>query len=93
MREFRTYRSVRGVPAELALLAQVALLRKEFFIDARRDAHTLLSFPDISLGGETTLIALHRWAGVGGSIGLAELSALAREAEHHAAKPPVFGGL
>jgi hypothetical protein len=78
--------------ADLALLAHVAVLRGEFLTGARREARALLELPDTGLGDEATLIALHRWVGIGGSIGLVELSTLAREAEDRAAQPPSIRG-
>ena len=66
---------------------EVTLLKKEFLVQAREEARALLSMADIDLGGEPAFRTLHRWAGVGRSIGLAPVTSLAREAECHSQQP------
>jgi two-component system cell cycle response regulator DivK len=74
------------------LVKELLLLKNEFLTETRREARALLSMPDIDLGEEPTFRALHRWAGVGRSIGLAPVTDLAREAECHAHQPHTIRG-
>lgn len=78
--------------SEIMANPEVVLLKSAFLTEARREARALLSMPDSDLGGEPALKTLHRWAGVGRSIGLAPVTSLAREAGSHAQQPPALRG-
>jgi CheY-like chemotaxis protein len=71
---------------------EISLLKNEFLTDARREARAFLSMPDIDLGEEPTFRALHRWAGIGKSIGLAPVTDLARAAGCHSQQPVAVRG-
>lgn len=69
--------------AELANSPAIARLKSDFISQTTREARALLSLPDFDLGDDLTFKTLHRWKGMGTSIGLAGLTNLAREAELH----------
>jgi two-component system, cell cycle response regulator DivK len=71
---------------------EISLLKNEFLADARREARAFLSMPDIDLGEEPTFRTLHRWAGIGKSIGLAPVTDLARAAGCHSQQPVAVRG-
>jgi hypothetical protein len=66
--------------SEIVANPEVMLLKNEFLTEARREALAFLSMADIDLGEDPTFRTLHRWAGIGKSIGLGPVTDLAREA-------------
>jgi two-component system cell cycle response regulator DivK len=77
----RGYLGARAGDSEAAIGPEIARLREEWLIQVGSELRTLLALPDIDLGGPATFSALHRWAGFAGSVGLANVTVLAREAE------------
>jgi two-component system cell cycle response regulator DivK len=73
--------------SEIAANPEVMLLKDEFLTESRREARAFLAMPDIDLGEEATFRTLHRWAGIGKSIGLGAVTDLAREAGCHSQLP------
>jgi two-component system, cell cycle response regulator DivK len=69
--------------AQLADSPEIVRLKSDFIRQTSREARALLSLPDFDLGDDPTFKTLHRWKGIGSSIGLAGLTDLARKAEFH----------
>jgi len=78
--------------SEHATGLEIALLKNQFLISARREARALLSLPDSDLGDRPTFTTLHRWEGMGASIGLAAVTDLAQQAGSHSRQPPALRG-
>jgi CheY-like chemotaxis protein len=84
----------RGESRDTALAdsPEMTRLRSDFILQTRKDARALLLLPDFDLGDDLTFKILHRWKGIGTSIGLPGLTNLAREVESHSLKArPVRG--
>jgi two-component system, cell cycle response regulator DivK len=78
----------------LADSPEIARLKSDFISQTRREVRDLLLLPDFDLGDDLTFKTLHRWKGMGSSIGLPGLTDLAREAESHSRQArPVRGPL
>jgi two-component system cell cycle response regulator DivK len=91
---YQQERADESTDAELPNSPEIAQLKTDFISQTRREAHALLSLPDFDLGDELTFKTLHRWKGMGSSIGLAGVTHLAREAESHSPEArPVRGSL
>lgn len=90
--QVRKYLKVPANDPEAVTCPAAALIKNEFLITGRNEARALLSLPDPDLCGPATHLALHRWAGIGGSIGLDALTDLAREGEELSGEPPAVRG-
>jgi len=97
VREYRERHLGNQEPVGEAALVdspEIARLKSDFIFQSRREARALLLLPDFDLGGDLTFKTLHRWKGMGSSIGLGGLTDLAREAESHSREArPVRGTL
>jgi two-component system cell cycle response regulator DivK len=78
--------------SENATGPEIVLLKNQFLISALREARALLSLPDSDLGDQPTFTTLHRWEGVGGSIGLTAVTDLASQAGSHSGQSPAVRG-
>jgi len=78
--------------SENATGPEIALLKNQFLISARREARALLSLPDSDLGDRPTFTTLHRWEGMGASIGLPAVTDLASQAGSHSHQPSEVRG-
>jgi len=86
--------SAESRDAALADSPEIAQLRSDFISQTRREAGAFLLLPDFDLGDDLAFKTLHRWKGMGSSIGLPGLTDLAREAESHSREArPVRGPL
>jgi two-component system, cell cycle response regulator DivK len=73
---------------------EIVQLKSDFISQTRREVRALVLLPDFDLGDDLTFKTLHRWKGMGSSIGLPGLTDLAREAESHSRQArPVRGPL
>lgn len=91
---YRQERLTESADAELADSPEIARLKTDFISQTKREARALSLLPDFDLGDDLTFKTLHRWKGMGSSIGLSGLTDLAREAESHSRRArPVRGPL
>jgi two-component system cell cycle response regulator DivK len=76
----------------LADSPEIVQLKSDFISQSRLEARALLALADVDLGDDATFKTLHRWKGMGSSVGLAGLTDLAREAESHLGHAPEVRG-
>ena len=83
----RSYLGLRSSDSPEIDNAEIALLKAKLLAQVREEVARLLSLSNVDLAAPPTFSALHRWVGLGGSVGLGTLTDLARDAEQYKSQP------